>query len=136
MIKRNQIIEQIKNRIAYHSNNHKYYYELGKGVIDYFANDIYADFIQMGGLLPPVNVGDKVYTLGHGNRKKPVECEVVFIGISADDKCSYFNFVQNRADGTFYKSYSMVFGVIGKTVFLTKEEAEKALLERAADNGR
>jgi hypothetical protein len=55
------------------------------------------------------------------------KCEVVFIGISADEKCSHFNFVENYSDGTFYKSYSMVFDVIGKSVFLTREEAERAL---------
>ena len=74
----------------------------------------------------PCNVGDKVYKI---TRNKVKECEVVFIGISADEKCSYFNFVENYADGTFYKSYSMVFDVIGKTVFLTKEEAEAKLKE-------
>ena len=63
------------------------------------------------------------------NSFKVKECEVVFIGISADEKCSYFNFVENYADGKFYKSYSMVFDVIGKTVFLTKEEAEEKLRE-------
>lgn len=72
----------------------------------------------------PCKVGDKVYKL---TRNKVKKCEVVFVGISADEKCSYFNFVENYADGTFYKSYSMVFGVIGKTVFLTREEAEEAL---------
>jgi hypothetical protein len=72
----------------------------------------------------PVSVGDKVYKL---TRNKVKECEVVFVGISADEKCSHFNFVENYEDGTFYKSYSMVFGVIGKTVFLTREEAKEAL---------
>ena len=72
----------------------------------------------------PCKVGDKVYKL---TRNKVKECEVVFVGISADERCSYFIFVENYEDGTFYKSYSMVFGVIGKTVFLTREEAEEAL---------
>lgn len=72
----------------------------------------------------PCKVGDKVYKL---TRNKVKECEVVFVGISADEKCSYFNFVENYADGTFYKSYSMVFDVIGRTIFLTREEAEEAL---------
>ena len=74
----------------------------------------------------PCKVGDTVYKI---TRNKVKECKVVFIGISADEICSYFNFVENYADGTFYKSYSMVFDVIGKTVFLTKEEAEEKLRE-------
>lgn len=84
-----------------------------------------ADHLLKNGVIcPPVKVGDKVYKI---TRNKVKECEVVFVGISADERCSYFNFVENYADGTFYKSYSMVFDVIGKTVFLTKEEAEKHL---------
>ena len=78
----------------------------------------------------PCEVGQTVYKI---TRNKVKECEVVFVGISADEKCSYFNFVEKYADGTFYKSYSMVFDVIGKTVFLSREEAEKALKERRSD---
>lgn len=77
-----------------------------------------------GAFVPPCKVGDTVYKI---SRNKVKKCEVVFIGISADEKCSHFNFVENYSDGTFYKSYSMVFDVIGKTVFLTREEAERAL---------
>ena len=88
--------------------------------------------IANGVIVPPCKVGDKVYKI---SRNKVKECEVVFVGISADEKCSYFNFVENYADGTFYKSYSMVFSVIGKTVFLTKEEAEQKLKEMRVENG-
>ena len=89
----------------------------------------YADHLVANGVIvPPCKVGDKVYKI---SRNKVKECEVVFVGISADEKCSYFNFIENYADGTFYKSYSMVFGVIGKTIFLTKEEAEQKLKEMA-----
>lgn len=76
----------------------------------------------------PCKVGDTVYII---NRNKVKKCEVIFVGISLDKKCSYFNFVENYADGTFYKSHSMVFDVIGKTVFLTRKAAEQALKERS-----
>ena len=82
--------------------------------------------VENNTIVPPVKVGGKVYKIG---RNKVKECEVVFIGISADERCSYFNFVENYADGTFKQSYSMVFDVIGKSIFLTKEEAEKSLRE-------
>lgn len=74
----------------------------------------------------PCKVGDAVYIISHGRVKK---CEVVFVGISADDKCSYFGFVENYADGSFKRSYSMVFAVLGQSVFLTREEAEAKLKE-------
>lgn len=93
-----------------------------------FDEDI-ADYLLANGVtLAPLKAGDKVYII---NRNKVKECDVFFVGISVDEKCSYFDFVEKYADGTFYKSYSMVFDVIGKTVFLTKEEAKKALKERA-----
>ena len=81
----------------------------------------------------PCKVGDKVYKI---TRNKVKECEVVFIGVSADERCSHFNFVENYADGTFKQSYSMVFEVIGKTVFLTKVEAEAELRKRGEQNAR
>ena len=100
--------------------------------IDEQRGEAIADYLLANGVIvPPCNVGDKVYKI---TRNKVKECEVIFIGISADEKCSYFNFVENYADGTFYKSYSMVFDVIGKTVFLTREDAEQALKERMIDN--
>ena len=98
----------------------------GRNCIEYFADSL----LESGVIVPPCKVGDKVYKI---SRNKVKECEVVFIGISADEKCSYFNFVENYADGTFYRSYSMVFDVIGKTIFLTKEEAEKALAKNVKE---
>lgn len=99
--------------------------EWGNENTDSFPFESVADYLLKNGVIvPPVIVGSKVYKI---TRNKVKECEVVFVGISADEKCSHFNFVEYYADGTFYKSYSMVFDVIGKTVFLTKEEAEKHL---------
>lgn len=97
---------------------------LRKRGVTFRTCDIADYLLNNGVIVPPVKVGDKVYKI---TRNKVKECEVIFIGISADEKCSHFNFVEYYADGTFYKSYSMVFDVIGKTVFLTKEEAEKYL---------
>lgn len=92
-----------------------------------YAEEMADHLLHNGVIVPPCKVGDKVYKISQNKVKK---CDVVFVGISADEKCSYFNFVEYYADGTFYKLYSVVFGAIGKTVFLTREEAEKALKER------
>ena len=98
----------------------------GKALLD--IEDYVAEYLTANGVIvPPCKVGDKVYRI---TRNKVKECEVVFIGISADEKCSYFNYIENYADGTFYKSYSTHFVDIGKTVFLSREDAEKALEER------
>lgn len=88
-------------------------------------NEVCADHLLANGVIvPPVRVGQTVYKI---SRNKVKECEVVFAGLSADEKCSHFIFVENYADGTFYKSYSMGFNLIGKTVFLSREDAERAL---------
>jgi len=109
--------------------------EKAKGTLGSMNNGFgawYADYILADGWIrPPCKVGDMVYII---RRNKVKKCEVVFVGISADERCSHFNFVENYADGTFKQSYSMVFEVIGKTLFLTKEEAEQVLAERRCNN--
>lgn len=94
------------------------------GCARYWAEVIADHLIENGVVVPPCKVGSKVYKI---TRNQVKECEVTFVGISADERCSHFNFVENYADGTFYKSYSMCFDVIGKIVFLSREEAEAKL---------
>lgn len=78
----------------------------------------------------PCKVGDTVYTnfsvAGDYLRAKdkPYVCKIVFIGINASDDF----------DGGFInikfkngRMWQFIFSDIGKTVFLTHEEAEKAL---------
>ena len=97
--------------------------DLGK--LDRCQIEAITDYLLANGVIvPPCKVGDKVYKI---TRNKVKECEVTFIGLSADERCSHFNFVENYADGTFYKSYSMVFDVIGRSVFLTREDVERVL---------
>lgn len=48
----NAIMDRIKARIAYHANEHRHTYEIGKGVMDFLARDLLADFKAAGGLLP------------------------------------------------------------------------------------
>lgn len=52
----NAIMDRIKARIAYHANEHRHTYEIGKGVMDFLARDLLADFKAAGGLLPPVTL--------------------------------------------------------------------------------
>lgn len=40
----NTIMDRIKARIAYHANEHRHTYEIGKGVMDFLARDLLADF--------------------------------------------------------------------------------------------
>ncbi len=84
-----------------------------------------ADFLLANGVIvPPVKVGGKVYII---SRNRVKECEVVFIGLSVAENWSHFNFIEPYADGTFYKTHPRGFNEIGKTVFLTREDAEQAM---------
>ena len=50
----NAIMDRIKAKIAYHANEHRHTYEIGKGVMDFLARDLLADFKAAGALFPPV----------------------------------------------------------------------------------
>ena len=92
--------------------------------------DKIADYLIANGVIvPPCKVGDKVYKImtafGYVN-----ECKVVgfhlgkFPTLRGHKRKQYF---VCYAD---YHLYHIPFDDIGKTVFLTREEAEKALEER------
>lgn len=84
-----------------------------------------ADYLLANGVVVmPCKVGGKVYII---SRNKVKECVVSYIGFSAVASYSSINFVEYYADGTFYRTHSASFDEIGKTVFLTREDAERAL---------
>ena len=88
-----------------------------KPVLD--IEEFVADHLLANGVIvPPCKVGDWVYMLRNGEIHRNHICQV--------------HISQTYAQ-TFFSCYGEKFGVeqIGKTVFLTKEEAEKAL-ERSA----
>ena len=85
---------------------------------------VQADHLLVNGVIvPPCKVGQKVWYI-HGGyynsaRKEPREIEITEINQKWCKKKLEWAFVAN---GTRYK-----FSSIGKTVFLTREEAEQAL---------
>lgn len=46
----NAIMDRIKARIAYHANEHRHTYEIGKGVMDFLARDLLTDFKAADGI--------------------------------------------------------------------------------------
>lgn len=89
--------------------------------------------LKNGVIVPPCKVGDYVYYIKGGYYKKPQFCEVsrpckvveVSFKLQRNGSCVMRGFITDN--GTRYN-----FDSIGKNVFLTKEEAEKALAERRA----
>lgn len=118
----NAIMDRIKARIAYHANEHRHTYEIGKGVMDFLARDLLADFKAAGGLFPPVALDGDVYVI---YRRKPVKAKVIFIGINAD-RLFFFNVLRGNIKANF-QTYQFTENDIVRSVFLTLEEAEKAV---------
>lgn len=111
------LIQRIKDRIAYHSNKHRYYYELGKGVMDYLANDLIADFVSFGYKKLALKPGDSVW---YASDKRPVEYVVHFVGIN--EEYVFFNCHKKGTQYAHDRSFDE--SQIGKIVYLTKEDAE------------
>lgn len=91
--------------------------------------DKYKDLEEQGRLIElPCAVGDTVYTNQSMSgwymqkKKRPYEAKIVFIGINGID--NFFNIEFKQGMMLQFK-----FSDIGKTVFLTKEEAEAKLKE-------
>lgn len=96
----------------------------GESSSSYCAEAIADHILADGWIKPPCKPVDKVYII---SRNKVKECKVVFVGISGNEMASYFVFVEYDADGNFRASYSITFDKIGTIVFLSREDAEKAL---------
>ena len=108
--------------------NHHYNSATDKAVS---ISEILADYLlESGVIVPPVKISDTVYTncsmQGWYLRSKdrPYKAKVVYMGINGTK--NYMNVVYEK--GEYMLSFD--FDKIGKTVFLTREEAEKALKER------
>lgn len=114
------LIQRIKDRIAFHANNHRHTYEIGKGVMDYLARDLVTDFRDAGGLLPPVRIGGEVYII---YRRKATPVKVTFIGIN-EENTFFFNVLRGDIKANF-ATYQFTDRDIGRAVFLTAADAIK-----------
>lgn len=100
-------------------------------MLDEYESESLADFLVKNGVnLPPVHVGDTVYYIVGGYYKSPDNCKVSepckVVEISYKIGANYrqlAGFITNK--GTRYS-----FDGIGKTVFLTREEAEEEIKKR------
>lgn len=86
-----------------------------------------ADYLLKNGVIvPPCKVGDIVYTI---NRRHPKKWKVHFIGYNSQGE-----FKMHIATEKFTEMLEVWDYAIGKTVFLTRNEAEKALERRENGN--
>ncbi len=126
-----ELIAQIEREYAeYHSDCE----EAGVTIMTSFEDMLADHLLAEGVIVPPCKVGDTVYKVVNDKRvKKPYECKVVGFWYSADERCNNVHLVRYVND-IFDSSFSIPFADFGKTVFLTREEAEKALERRENDN--
>ena len=86
------------------------------------AQEVCADYLLAEGvIIPPCKVGDIVYTI---NRRHPKKWKVHFIGYNSQGE-----FKMHIATEKFTEMLEVWDYAIGKTVFLTPEEANKKLKE-------
>lgn len=117
------LADQIKSRIAYHANEHRHTYEVGKGVMDYLARDLLADFRSAGGVLLPVKPNGTVYLI---HRRRVVSATVMFVGVGADGLTS-FSVLRGRLGTTAWASMQFTEQEIGRTVFLNPGDAAEVV---------
>lgn len=114
MTDRDRLIELLcKAPLGFKSFENQYYKSTISKIADYL--------IENGVMVPPCKVGDKLYIL-YSVTKEIEECDITGFIIQTKHDVIQFQ------DGTIYtiwdKDYNAHFGT---TLFLTREEAEKAL---------
>lgn len=108
---RDRLIELIQNAVG--------------GCARHWAKIIADHLLANGVIVPPCKVGDKIYYLDR-HSKKVEEDTVRFLTITEKNGVRPILIRHNTKFWDFYEW--------GKTVFLTKEEAERALAERMKSN--
>ena len=90
----------------------------------------YEDAEEQGLLLRlPCKIGDAVYRVMADKRiKQPYEYKVIGFWYSADETCNNLHLVR-YVKGVFDSSMSVPFSEFNRILFLTKEEAERKLVE-------
>lgn len=117
------LAKRLKDRIAFHANEHRHTYEIGKGVMDALALDLLADFRDAGGVILPVKPNGTVWLI---RRRRVVSATVMFVGTGADGLTS-FSVLRGRLGTTAWATMQFTEQDIGRTVFLDPGDAAKAL---------
>lgn len=91
-------------------------------------SDIAEHLLENGVIVPPVKVGQKVYDISE-EFIAPCTVEIIYLAdyTDRDGNSSYMAEIRFGKEDCPYVAKEIYFTDIGKTVFLTKEEAEKAL---------
>ena len=96
----------------------------GNGGYDFASVELIADHLIANGIIvPPLKVGQKVYTIPRSAIREWTVCGV---WVSTDPKCSYAHIYWEK-NGHHMGSCAVNFSDIDRVLFLSREEAEAAL---------
>lgn len=96
-------------------------------ILEEYAEELLAN----GVIVPPCKVGDKIYCLfKHCDH---TETEVIEVEIDTFEIHKDYTIINGYCGAHCYRYFTHE---VGKTVFLTKEEAEKELLRKEDENGK
>ena len=125
---RDRLIE-IFRKINYHNRPDGLTANLATQFSEYALGEIVDALFASGVIVPPVKVGDTVYVIIDIDNpaRRMLECKA--ISISMEETGMHFQF--QTVKKYLYRYGNFDIDDIGKTVFLTKEQAEKALAEVA-----
>ena len=101
--------------------------EISEKIEEYVASNLLAN----GVIVPPCKVGDAVYAVSNNPQNTLVQCRVSAFEITTHDAVAIIDII--IGDLVLQRQRGIYFGNFGKTVFLTREEAEKALAEREGE---
>lgn len=111
---RDRLVELIKSSLIRHIDK-------SCKLAENIADDLLAD----GVIVPPAKVGQKIYVMESENTGY-YECEIVSMQYDGVQWLGYMNCLWVHHHGGFWKWQECD---IGKTVFLTREEAERVFAE-------
>jgi hypothetical protein len=97
----NNIEKAIVERIIYHSDEKKYRYELGKGVIEYCAKDILNDVLKLQNQEQGKRKCENCEHLRHSDKTNRLYCNYHSEGdywheTYKDDYCSYYELIKAK----------------------------------------
>ena len=123
-----ELIKQATTEVTFRTSGRRLVTKIQRSRVDKAeAKDLANHLLANGVIVPPCKVGDIVYTIFEG------DIEALKVTYTKTEESAEFVYRYYDARNKFL---NMPFSdrSIGKTVFLTKEEAEKALAERSVDN--
>lgn len=91
---------------------------------EYALREIVDALLANGVIVPPVKVNQFVYVIDRADIRQPIKEKIVL-----EIQCGYSGNLIVLQDAPFRLRRAYHFGDFGKTIFLTKREAEQALAE-------